>query len=114
MVNEMAEDNFQFIAKSSEVEEGKGRPYTIGDFRIALVRFEGELYAVEDRCPHADASIAFGPVEEGCLICPWHYAAFDLKTGEAKCGPAVEGVPTYELKEVEGDVYVNLPEIDLE
>ena len=108
----MNDDTFQFIAKASELEEGKGRPYTIDDYQIALVRFEGEIYALDDNCPHADASLAFGPVEEGCLICPWHYAAFDLKTGEAKCGPAVEGVRTYEIKEVDGDVLIRLPEDD--
>ncbi|MDF1816617.1 MAG: Rieske (2Fe-2S) protein [Verrucomicrobiales bacterium] len=104
----MTEDEYQFIAKDEEIEEGKGRPYVMGDHRIALVRYEGALYALDDLCPHADASLAFGPVKEGCLICPWHYAEFDLKTGEVMSGPSPRGIRTYELKVEEGDILIKL------
>ena len=53
---------FQPIAHSKDLEEGKGRPYQLDGHRIALVRHEGVVYALDDLCPHADASIAFGPV----------------------------------------------------
>lgn len=106
----MSEENFEKIAESQEVEEGKGRPFVHGKLRIALVRFEGTLYALEDRCPHADASLAFGPVEEGCILCPWHYAQFDLKTGEALSGPATSGVRTYPVRESEGEIWIALPD----
>jgi len=102
----MEEGQFQFIAKAEEIIEGKGRPYVIGDHRIALVRYEGTLYALDDVCPHADASLAFGPVKNGCLICPWHYAEFDLKTGDALSGPAPRGIRTYQIREQDGDVLI--------
>lgn len=104
----MGEDEFQFIAKADEIEEGKGRPFVIGDHRIALVRYEDTLYALDDLCPHADASLAFGPVKDGCLICPWHYAEFDLKTGDALSGPVTRGIRTYDLKIVDGDILVKI------
>lgn len=104
----MTEDEFQFIAKADEIEEGKGRPYVLGDHRIALVRYEGEIYALDDLCPHADASLACGPVEKGCLVCPWHYAEFDLKTGDVLSGPATRGLRTYEIKEQDGDILIKV------
>lgn len=104
----MSEPLFHKLADSSELEEGKGRPYTIEDHRIAAVRHAGTIYAVEDRCPHADASIAFGPVENGCIACPWHYAEFRLSTGEVLSGPAVEGIRTYLVREREGIVEICL------
>lgn len=106
----MSEENFEKIADSKEVEEGKGRPYVMGERRIALVRHEGELFALDDRCPHADASLAFGPVEDGCILCPWHYAQFDLKTGEALSGPATGGVRTYPVRERDGEIWIGLPD----
>ncbi len=104
----MEEDQFQFIAKSEEITEGKGRPYVIEEHRIALIRYEGTVYAVDDVCPHADASLAFGPVKNGCLICPWHYAEFDLKTGEALSGPVTRGIRTYQIKEQDGEIWIKV------
>ncbi len=99
---------FHPIARSEELEEGKGRPYRIEGHAIALVRYEGVVHALEDICPHADAPIALGPVENGCIACPWHYAEFDLKTGAVLSGPATEGVSVYPVREEDGIVSVAL------
>lgn len=100
--------NFRKIASSSELAEGAGRPYTLEGHRIALVRHQGKVYAIEDRCPHADASMAFGPVENGCIACPWHFAEFRLETGEVLSGPATEGIATYEVREIDDTVEICL------
>lgn len=100
------------IARSADLEEGKGRPCSIGDHRLALVRHGGVVYALEDRCPHADAPIALGPVENGCIACPWHYAEFELATGRVLSGPACENIPAYPVEEEDGIVYVSLTPLD--
>ncbi len=97
---------FLAVARSDELEEGKGRPFAVAGRRIALVRHEGVVHALEDSCPHADASIACGPVENGVIACPWHYAEFDLRTGEVLSGPAARGIPVYEVREEDGIVSV--------
>ena len=102
--------NFLSIARSEELEEGKGRPYQLEGHRIALVRHEGVVYALDDLCPHADASIAFGPVENGCIACPWHYAEFDLRTGAVLSGPSPRGIRTYPVREIGGKVEICLDE----
>ena len=99
---------FRPIAKSDELEEGKGRPYEMDGHRIALVRHEGKVYAIDDLCPHADASIAFGPVENGCIACPWHFAEFSLATGEVLSGPSPRGIRTYEVREENGEVLIQI------
>ena len=49
---------------------------------------DGELFAVDDRCSHADVSLSEGEVE-GCLIECWlHGSQFDLRTGQPTCLPA--------------------------
>jgi len=99
---------FQKIARSEDLVEGKGRPYQLDGHRIALVRHEGVVYALDDLCPHADASIAFGPVENGCIACPWHYAEFDLRTGAVLSGPSPRGIRTYKVREADGEVEICL------
>jgi len=101
-------NQFHPLIESDKLEEGKGLPFTIEDQRIVVVRHQGKVYALDDRCSHADASIAFGPVEDGCIVCPWHYAQFNLETGEAMSGPAVESIPTHHVREQDGMVEVSL------
>lgn len=104
----MSESVFHKLAESAELEEGKGRPFELDGHRIALVRHKGTVYALDDLCPHADASIAFGPVENGCIACPWHFAEFRLDTGEVLSGPAVRDIRTYLVEEKDGEVAICL------
>ncbi|MCG8599786.1 MAG: non-heme iron oxygenase ferredoxin subunit [Verrucomicrobiales bacterium] len=97
---------FSVLANSSDLEEGKGQPFELDGHRIALVRHDGEIYAIDDLCPHADASMAFGPVENGCIACPWHFAEFRLETGEVLSGPAARDIRSYQVREIDGKVEV--------
>ena len=87
------------IGESSEVGEGKGKAYFVNDTRLAVLRHAGKLHALDEMCTHAEASLAFGHIEDGCVACPWHYAQFDLETGEPKSLPAVTPVQTYPVRE---------------
>ena len=52
-------------------------------FHIVVVRLGDEVYAIEDSCNHAGASLAKGPVTaDACIVCPLHGYAFSLRTGE--------------------------------
>ncbi len=69
---------------------------------ICVANVDGEIYAVHDRCTHAAVPLSGGPLEGRQIVCPWHGAMFDLKTGKATCGPAVDPVQCYQVT-VEGD-----------
>ncbi len=96
------------LAAASLVTEGCGFPVKYGGFRIVLIRYEDEVFALDELCPHADASIAMGPVGNGCIACPWHYAEFDLRTGEVLSGPATTSLRSYSTREIEGRIEVFL------
>src|SRR5438105_5293590 len=49
--------------------------------RLALFSHDGEVYAVDNRCPHMGFPLHRGTVEDGILTCHWHHARFDLATG---------------------------------
>ena len=99
---------FHSVVKSEDLVENKGEPFTVAGVRIALIRHKGKIYALDDLCSHADASIAFGPVENGCIACPWHYAEFDLESGDALSGPATKGIRTHRVREKDGMIEVSL------
>jgi len=51
-------------------------------FDVVVVWTETGIYALEDACNHASASLSTGWLEDQCLVCPVHGYAFDLETGE--------------------------------
>ena len=78
---------------------------------VAVVRFEGEVFAIEDVCSHAEVALSEGDVEEfkgaPTIECWLHGSCFDLRTGEPTNLPATEPVSVYPVR-IEGeDVYVD-------
>ena len=56
-----------------------------GDYAVGN---NGEFFAVGRKCRHLRADLAEGSIDEnGCLVCPWHHAAYDVKTGAMTRGP---------------------------
>jgi len=54
---------------------------------ILLANVGGRLYAASDRCPHANARLSMGRLEGTTIICPLHFARYDVSTGELLSGP---------------------------
>ena len=51
-------------------------------FDILVAWIEGEVFAIEDACNHAGASLAEDWIEEKCVVCPMHGYVFDLANGK--------------------------------
>jgi 3-phenylpropionate/trans-cinnamate dioxygenase ferredoxin subunit len=85
----------------------RGVRVAIGDERIAVFRIGDEVFAVGDRCSHAEASLAEGEVFDYEVECPRHGSEFDLRTGKPLSLPATKPVPTYEVVVEEGIAYLN-------
>ena len=90
------------ICMKTDVPAGEGRAFEAGDQRVAVFQVDGNFFAIDDACPHAGASLAEGYVEGDKVGCPWHYAEFELSTGNHVSAPATCGVKTYPVT-VNGD-----------
>ncbi len=62
---------------------------------IALVRCDEGVFAIGNKCSHADVDLSEGEVEGCTLECWLHGSQFDLRTGKPLSPPAVQPVPTY-------------------
>jgi nitrite reductase/ring-hydroxylating ferredoxin subunit len=48
----------------------------------------GDYFAVSRRCRHLRADLGGGSVDaDGCLVCPWHGAKYDVTSGTMTRGP---------------------------
>jgi nitrite reductase/ring-hydroxylating ferredoxin subunit len=75
-----------------EIEVGAAAELVPGIVRVAgryaVGNAGGELFAVTRRCRHLGADLAGGSVDEdGCLVCPWHGARYDVAAGRMTRGP---------------------------
>jgi 3-phenylpropionate/trans-cinnamate dioxygenase ferredoxin subunit len=74
---------------------------------LAIVQTrEGELYAVDDTCSHANVSLSEGELEGTTLECWLHGSRFDVRTGEPSGPPATTPIDVYPVKVENGDVFV--------
>lgn len=77
---------------------------------IAVIRCQNKLFAIDDTCSHAEASLSDGDlIDDECAIeCPLHGSRFDLGTGAALCFPAVEAVASHSVKEWNGELWLKV------
>ncbi|WP_116246931.1 non-heme iron oxygenase ferredoxin subunit [Nocardiopsis sp. FIRDI 009] len=72
------------------------------DGPIAVFDTPDGLFALGDTCPHGQASLCEGWVEDGTVECPAHLAVFSVRTGQVRSGPASAPATAYRV-EVRGD-----------
>lgn len=76
---------------------GTAKRVRIEGVDVAIVHTDDGLFAIEDRCSHADVALSEGEIV-GCTIECWlHGSAFDLRTGEPLSLPANVPVPVYSV-----------------
>ena len=78
--------------------EGKPIAIEVDGIPVCVVKVADEVFAVEDTCTHAEASLSEGEVTGGKIECWLHGAEFDLKTGEALTPPATQALKTFNVK----------------
>ena len=63
----------------------------------------GEVFALNDKCPHKQGPLSQGIVHDKFVTCPLHSWVFSLETGEAQ-GADKGQVETHSIRIVEGRV----------
>ena len=82
----------------------------IAEHRVAMFRVGDDIYAIGDRCSHAEASLAEGEVFDNEVECPRHGASFSLIDGDALTLPATTAVPIYKVDVEDDVVYLTIDE----
>jgi 3-phenylpropionate/trans-cinnamate dioxygenase ferredoxin component len=87
------------VGALDDIEPGTAVRVDVDGRRIALVRIDDAVYAIGDRCTHADVSLAEGDVDaaERTIECWRHGSQFSLETGEPLSLPATKPTPTYDV-----------------
>ncbi|MGA9523991.1 MAG: Rieske 2Fe-2S domain-containing protein [Myxococcaceae bacterium] len=89
----------------AELPPGEKRVVTIGDRELALVNVDGEIFAVDNDCPHRGGPLGHGDLQGHVLHCPLHAWPFDLRTGVCTLFPDAR-IRTWEVRITEGMILV--------
>jgi len=57
-----------------------------GGKNICLIGYEGELFALSAKCPHAGGDLSAGWCKDKKLVCPVHRFSYNLNTGKGSEG----------------------------
>jgi nitrite reductase/ring-hydroxylating ferredoxin subunit len=108
-----SESTFVPAASLSDLEANGREVVSENGRTIALFHHAGEVYAVDNRCPHMGFPLARGTVEEGVLTCHWHHARFELEAGDT-FDIWADDVQTFPVEIREGTIHVDPdPEPDI-
>lgn len=86
------------VARTDEIAPGSCRRVEAGGRAVAIINLDGSFHAIDDCCTHAEASLADGEIHGDEIMCPLHFATFNIRTGEAMSPPADEPVATYPIR----------------
>ncbi len=99
-------DGWTAVADANALPEGTATAVYVGGEQVALFHIGGRVYAVSNRCSHANGPLAEGTLDGTAVTCPWHNSQFDLATGQPLQAPAQRPVATYRVKVEDGTVYL--------
>jgi 3-phenylpropionate/trans-cinnamate dioxygenase ferredoxin subunit len=94
--------DFQRACAVTDVADGGAVRVTIDGVPVAVVRSDGEVYAIHDVCSHANVALSEGEIDDQTIECWLHGSRFDLVTGRPTGLPATQPVPVYPVK-IDGD-----------
>jgi 3-phenylpropionate/trans-cinnamate dioxygenase ferredoxin subunit len=94
------------VGNVQDLDDSEPRSVEVDGIHIIVVRCDGKLFAVEDRCTHDGESLEGAEVESCQIICPRHGARFCARTGDALTPPAYEPLRTYKVREENGRILV--------
>ncbi|QXT61966.1 non-heme iron oxygenase ferredoxin subunit [Tessaracoccus palaemonis] len=100
--------SFRTVATVDELVDDTPLACDVTDeLTVAIVRQQGDLYAIEDECSHGKVALSEGDVY-GCSIeCYLHGSSFDLRTGAPLNPPATQPVRVFPVRLSGDDIQVD-------
>jgi len=101
------EGNFVPVLDEKELQEGSMKLVNVEGTPVLLVKVSGQIFAIDNRCPHMGCGLSGGSLDDYTIICPCHEWHFDLRTGEYENEKEIK-VTFYEWRSEAGKICVKV------
>lgn len=102
-------DGFVPVLEEKELQNGIMKLVSVEGTPILFIRQKGEIFAINNRCPHMACGFSGGTLDGMVIVCPCHDWRFDLRTGENEDEPSFT-LTKYDWKIESGKIWVKLEE----
>jgi cytochrome P450/nitrite reductase/ring-hydroxylating ferredoxin subunit len=106
--SETAARSWYRAGRDDVAPDGTLRRVEVEGRAVCLGRIRGAWLAFDDTCTHQGCSLAGGELEGAVVVCPCHGSGFDVTTGDVLSPPALDPLPIFETRVVEGELEVRL------
>ena len=96
------------IGLTSELSQQAIQCIELAEQQFVLIYLDNEFTLLDNLCPHKAAALCDGDIHGTEIICPWHHARFDIKTGRGLTPLAGKGVKRWSLHIEKGELLVDL------
>jgi len=105
----MENSEWNCVLNEKDLIEGKMKLVRVQGTPVALIKQQGQFFAIDNRCPHLGCGLSGGSLDGFWVVCPCHDWRFDLETGLCEEGPGFELV-MYKLKIEAGKIWIRIEE----
>lgn len=96
------------VAKVNDLPPGQRKCIDAQGQHIVLINRGGELFAIENQCPHAGLPLSEGTIAGDIIICPYHGYTYNLKTGQNVDYADDFPVRTFPVRVEQDDIQISL------
>jgi nitrite reductase/ring-hydroxylating ferredoxin subunit len=104
----MTNEGWTKVAARSALAPGEMIGVDVGDTPVALYNINGEIFATENMCTHAFATLTDGLLDGDVVECPLHGGCFKVKTGEGLGPPVPCDLKIFAARVVGDDIEVKI------
>ena len=108
-VPHLVQPGWHYLMRAADVPDGMPVRQMLGEVPVVVVRVNGVVRVLADRCSHMSGPLSGGDLDGGGLTCPWHGSSFRVADGSVGRGPATAPQPVFQVREVGGALQVMLP-----
>jgi NAD(P)H-dependent nitrite reductase small subunit len=78
------------VIRLDDIPEGAAKMIRVKGEEMAVFKRDGQVYAIQNTCPHEGGQLSKGWLESDEVVCPLHGYKFDLKTGACSTDPKLK------------------------
>ncbi|KZT29687.1 hypothetical protein NEOLEDRAFT_1153617 [Neolentinus lepideus HHB14362 ss-1] len=95
------------VLDQADLQDGQMKEVDFEKGKVLLSRIGDNVFATSAFCTHYGAPLAKGVLTaDGRVVCPWHGACFNVRTGDIEDAPAPDAIHAFNTHLSDGKIFV--------